>query len=107
MQKWMAHPETASLASDMQGNYTNVLGIVDETLNQVTQPQISFAAQIDQWVKENKSPEDIQRLSARFFQADPKRTYYSMVLDATRERVQKDFDDFLAFQRAFMVPESN
>jgi hypothetical protein len=107
MQKWMAHPETANLASDMQGNYTNVLGVVDESLDQVTQPQISFAAQIDQWVKENKSPEDIQRLSARFFQADPKRTYYSMVLDATRERVQKDFDDFLAFQRAFMVPESH
>ena len=107
MQKWMAHPETAHLAFDMQNNYTSILGLVDDSLNAVTQPQVSFAAQIDQWVKERKSPEEIQRLSARFFQADPKRSYYSLVLDAARDRVQKDFEDFLAFQKALMAPESN
>jgi len=107
MQKWLAHPEEAQLAAGMQNNYVGVLEMMDDGLNAVTQPRISFAAQIDEWVKERKSPEDIQRLSARFFQSDPKRAYYSLVLDAARDRVQKDFDEFLAFQKAFMVPESN
>lgn len=93
-QEGLVEPLDAAL--EVYSDVANVFELERDRLT--TEAPSELSKRIEEWVRQKKTPEEIQRLSIREFKADPKRVYYRILLDEAAERAKENVKEIEDFQ---------
>lgn len=100
MQQALGKAQGVQPWSDMGDSYREVQSLFESELQELSKPEPTLESKINEWIKENKSPSEIQQLSIHEFNSNPKRAYYQLILDEALGRAKEAIVDFEGLQAA-------
>lgn len=100
MQRALSNNQVSQVWTDISDSYSGVRETFESQLAELSRPEPSLANQIEEWIKANKTPEEIQQLSTEKFRSDPKKSYYQDLLNDAVQRSKDALDEINGLQAA-------
>jgi len=100
MQRALSSGAPQQIWTQVNDSYSEVQTNFESQLEDLSVPEATLSAKIQEWIAENKTPEEIQRLSTDEFKANPKREYYKNLLNDAVDRSNDSLDEIIGLQAA-------